>query len=203
MVLPNQLTILRIILTPVFLYLFLSGDPLLVRISFIVFIAAAITDWYDGWLARKFNYITNWGKFMDPLADKILTSAAFFGFVFWGVLPMWMVIIIVVRDFAITLLRVFADYKKVKFTTTRLAKIKTFVQMFFLYYLLFFYALETFDNLTENYSSIFQILLDPQFIYWTMFVVTIFTAYTGIHYFINNRKLIGKLLSSDTETKPN
>ena len=81
MTLPNQLTILRIILTPIFLYLFLSEDPLLIQISIGVFIVAALTDWYDGWLARKFNYITDWGKFWDPLADKILTSAAFLGFV--------------------------------------------------------------------------------------------------------------------------
>lgn len=200
MVLPNQLTVLRIILTPVFLYLFLSGDPFLVRISFIVFIVAAITDWYDGWLARKFNYITNWGKFMDPLADKILTSAAFFGFVFWDVLSLWMVIVIVARDLIITLLRVYADYKKVKFTTTRLAKIKTFAQMFFLYYLLFFYALQTFENIAENFSSVFSILLDPQLVYWTMFIITLFTAYTGINYFINNRKLIKKLFSSETKS---
>lgn len=198
MVLPNQLTILRIILTPVFLYLFLSGDALLMRISFVVFIIAAVTDWYDGWLARKFNYITNWGKFMDPLADKILTSAAFFGFVVLDVLPLWMVIVIVVRDFAITLLRVYADYKKIKFTTTRLAKVKTFIQMFFLYYLLFVYALLTFENLSQNYSSVFDILLEPQLIYWSMFIVTIFTAYTGINYFINNRKLIKKLFTSET-----
>ena len=82
MILPNQLTVLRIILTPVFVYLFLMDDPVLKQISLGVFIIAAITDWYDGWLARKFNYITAWGKFLDPLADKILTSAAFFSFVF-------------------------------------------------------------------------------------------------------------------------
>jgi len=68
MVLPNQLTILRIILTPVFLFLFLSNDPVYNQIALAVFIIAALTDWYDGWLARKFNYITNWGKFWDPLA---------------------------------------------------------------------------------------------------------------------------------------
>ncbi len=82
MVLPNQLTILRIILTPFFLILFLSGNPLLKQISLGVFIIAALTDWYDGWLARKFNYITSWGRFWDPLADKILTSTAFLGFAF-------------------------------------------------------------------------------------------------------------------------
>ncbi len=197
MVLPNQLTTLRIILTPIFLYLFLSGDPTLVRISFIVFLVAAITDWYDGWLARKFNYITNWGKFMDPLADKILTSSAFFGFVFLDVLSLWMVIVIVARDFIITFLRIYADYKKIKFSTSRLAQIKTFSQMFFLYYLLLFYVLRTFENLANDYADIFNILLNEQLIYWTMFAITVFTAYTGINYFVNNRKLIGRLFTGE------
>ena len=61
MILPNQLTILRIILTPVFLFFFLSNNPVYNQIALAVFIIAALTDWYDGWLARKFNYITNWG----------------------------------------------------------------------------------------------------------------------------------------------
>src|SRR4030042_447187 len=120
MLLPNQLTTLRIILTPVFLFLFLSEDPFYKQLSLIVYILAAITDWYDGWLARKFNYITAWGKFMDPLADKILTSAAFLAFVILGVLELWMVIIIVVRDFLVTGLRLFADSKKINFSTSNL-----------------------------------------------------------------------------------
>ena len=98
MIYPNQLTVLRIILTPVFYFLFRTGDPLLVHISMGVYIVAAFTDWYDGWLARKFNYITEWGKFLDPLADKILNSAAFFAFVYLDMLELWMVIIIVIRD---------------------------------------------------------------------------------------------------------
>lgn len=198
MVLPNQLTTLRIILTPVFLYLFLTGDPVSIRISFLVFIIAAITDWYDGWLARKFNYITNWGKFMDPLADKILTSAAFFGFVFIDVLSLWMVIVIVARDLIVTLLRIYADYRRIKFTTTRLAKIKTFAQMIFLYYLLLVYTLSTFSEIVSDYQNIFSILLNKHLIYWTMFVITIFTAYSGLNYLLINNKLIRKLFSSET-----
>jgi len=80
MTLPNQLTILRIILSPVFLLFFLSDVIWIKQFSVIIYIVAALSDWYDGWLARKFNYITSWGKFWDPLADKILTSAAFIGF---------------------------------------------------------------------------------------------------------------------------
>ena len=117
MTLPNQLTILRIILTPVFLYLFLSSDPLLIQISLAVFFIAALTDWYDGWLARKYNYISDWGKFWDPLADKILTSTAFLGFVFVGLLPLWMVLLIIVRDLVVTLLRAYAESRGYNFVT--------------------------------------------------------------------------------------
>src|SRR5690606_21497049 len=101
MVLPNQLTILRIILTPVFFILFILDNSIYKQLSLLVFIIAALTDWYDGWLARKFNYITSWGKFWDPLADKILTSSAFVGFVLIGIIDLWMVIIILLRDFLI------------------------------------------------------------------------------------------------------
>jgi CDP-diacylglycerol--glycerol-3-phosphate 3-phosphatidyltransferase len=158
MVLPNQLTTLRIILTPVFVYLFLSGDSLLMQISLLVFFIAAITDWYDGWLARKFNYITTWGKFMDPLADKILTSAALFSFVYLGVLELWMVIIIVFRDFFVTGLRLFAEWKGKSFTTSKIAKVKTVVQMIYLFYLVIVFTLKENEYLKINYSEIIQYL---------------------------------------------
>ncbi len=197
MVLPNQLTILRIILTPVFLILFLTGEPWLIQMSSVVFIIAAITDWYDGWLARKFNYITEWGKFMDPLADKILTSTAFMAFVIVGVLPLWMVLLIIIRDFVITLIRVFADYRKVSFTTTRTAQLKTFMQMFFLYYLLSIYTLKTFEGLQVAYKDLFSFLLDPLGIYIAMLFITLFTVITGITYIFSNRFLIKKLIKGE------
>ena len=197
MVLPNQLTVLRIILTPVFLVLFLSGEPILIQISLVVFIIAAITDWYDGWLARKFNYITEWGKFLDPLADKILTATAFVAFVIIGMIPLWMVILIIVRDLVITLLRVYSDYKKINFTTSKSAKWKTFLQMFFLYYLLLFYTLKTFPALRENYRFWFNTLLDNGTIYAAMLIITIFTVVTGVTYFISNRKLIRQLFKHE------
>ena len=197
MILPNQLTILRIILTPVFLFLFLSGEPLLVQISCVVFIIAAITDWYDGWLARKFNYITDWGKFMDPLADKILTSTAFIAFVIVGVLPLWMVLLIIVRDLIVTLIRVYADYRKVSFTTTRTAQLKTFLQMFFLYYLLLIYTLNTFESLHDAYRNLFYMLLDQDGIYIAMLLITIFTAVTGFTYIFSNRLLIKKMIKGE------
>lgn len=193
MVLPNQLTVLRIILTPVFLVLFLSGDPLLIQISLAVYLIAAITDWYDGWLARKFNYITDWGKFLDPLADKILTSAAFFAFVYLDVLELWMVLVIVIRDFAITGLRGYADFQKVSFVTSKSAKWKTFIQMVFIYYLLVIYTLQNTQYFYEGNSVIFNKLFEPDLIYYLMLFITLLTFYTGAEYIFANWKTIKRL----------
>lgn len=193
MVLPNQLTVLRIILTPIFLYFFLSDDPVMIQISSVIFVIAAITDWYDGWLARKFNYITDWGKFLDPLADKILTLTAFYGFVVIDVIPFWMVIIIIIRDMGITLLRIFAEIKKKSFATSRAAQWKTFIQMFFLYYLLIIYTLRTIEPVYNWNPWLFDLLFNQEIIYYVMLVITIFTLYTGIQYLVKNRKMIRKL----------
>ena len=193
MTLPNQLTILRIILTPIFLVLFLSPEPLLKQISLVVFIIAALSDWYDGWLARKFNYITEWGKFMDPLADKILTSAAFLGFALVGLLEWWMVVIVLIRDFSITLLRVYADKNGYIFHTSNYAKWKTMLQMVFLYYLLIIYVMSFVPALSVKYATVFNILLDEKIIYYTMLLITIITVHTGYLYIRKNIELIKKL----------
>lgn len=198
MVLPNQLTVLRIILTPVFLFLFLSDDPLLKQISLAVFIIAALTDWYDGWLARKFNYITSWGKFWDPLADKILTSAAFLGFAFLDILPLWMVIIILVRDFIVTSLRAYADYKRAPFPTSYYAKWKTFIQMAFLYYLLIVYVFKNTSQVYNGNEKIFLILMNENFIYFAMLFITAITFHSGVTYLYQNRRLIIKLFKNET-----
>lgn len=198
MVLPNQLTVLRIILTPVFLYLFLADDPLLKQISLAVFIIAALTDWYDGWLARKFNYITSWGKFWDPLADKILTSAAFIGFVILNFIPLWMVIIIIVRDLVITTLRAYADYKGRSFPTSYYAKWKTLLQMTFLYYLLVVYVGKYTIQLYTGHEKLFSVLMDEKFIYVFMLFITAITFHSGVTYLYKNRHLVVRLFSRET-----
>ena len=197
MILPNQLTVLRIILTPVFLVFFLMDDPLFKQISLGIFIIAALTDWYDGWLARKFNYITNWGKFWDPLADKILTSTAFLGFVFLKILPLWMVAIILVRDILITALRSYADYKNFSFPTSYYAKWKTFIQMAFLYYLLIVYVGSNTPTIYISNKEIFNILLDQNFIYYTMLFITAITFHSGATYLYKNRLLIVRLFKRE------
>jgi CDP-diacylglycerol--glycerol-3-phosphate 3-phosphatidyltransferase len=197
MVLPNQLTVLRIILSPVFLFLFLADNPLLKQISLFVYIIAALTDWYDGWLARKFNYITNWGKFWDPLADKILTSMAFIGFVILKIIPLWMVIVIVFRDFLVTGLRAYADYKNRQFTTSFYAKWKTFLQMAFLYYLLLVYVGKNTSQIFTGHEKIFALLLNSQFIFYMMLFITIITFHSGVTYLYQNRQLIMSLFKNE------
>ncbi len=198
MVLPNQLTILRIILTPVFLFFFLYDDPTFKVISLGIFIIAALTDWYDGWLARKFNYITNWGKFWDPLADKILTSTAFIGFVILNIIPLWMILVIITRDLIITSLRAYADYKDFSFPTSYYAKWKTFLQMTFLYYLLLAYVGQNTFQIYIGDKNIFLILMNRDFIYFAMLIITAITFHSGVTYVYKNRMLIKDLLTHET-----
>ena len=193
MTLPNQLTILRIILTPVFLFFFLSDLIWMKQVSVAIYIVAALTDWYDGWLARKFNYITSWGKFWDPLADKILTSAAFIGFAIVDLLPWWMVIIIVGRDVIITLLRAFSDMKNYNFTTSYYAKWKTLLQMIFLYYLLILYVAQYTPEINSIYGNIISVMLNEQLIFLAALIITLITFHSGLLYIIRNWQIILKL----------
>ncbi|MDH3267776.1 MAG: CDP-diacylglycerol--glycerol-3-phosphate 3-phosphatidyltransferase [Ignavibacteria bacterium] len=194
MTLPNQLTVLRIILSPIFLFFFLSDVILMKQISVAIYIVAALSDWYDGWLARKFNYITSWGKFWDPLADKILTSTAFIGFAIVDLIPCWMVIIIVGRDVLITLLRVFADMKNYAFTTNYYAKWKTMLQMVFLYYLLVLYVAQFTPEISSKYGNLISLLLNKELIFFIALLITVITFHSGILYIIRNWKIITKLL---------
>ena len=197
MVLPNQLTVLRIILTPIFFILLLSEDTFLKQMAIGVFLGAAITDWYDGWLARKFNYITNWGRVWDPLADKILTSAAFIALVILGIVELWMVIVIILRDFIITGLRIFSDYRNIPFPTSIYAKWKTFIQMIFLYYLLFVYVGSLTTQIYIGKEKIFEILLNQKLIFFGMLFITLLTLHSGLTYLFRNRQLIKKLFSNE------
>ncbi|MEJ5263235.1 MAG: CDP-diacylglycerol--glycerol-3-phosphate 3-phosphatidyltransferase [Ignavibacterium sp.] len=195
MTLPNQLTVLRIILTPVYLYFFLSDNPTYIQVSLGIYIIAALTDWYDGWLARKFNYITEWGKFWDPLADKILTSVVFIGFVIVDLLPLWMVILIIIRDLSVTLLRVYADSRGYSFRTTYYAKWKTMLQMIFLYYLLILYVAKSTVEIYSSYQNLINLLLNQDLIYFVMLVITIITVHSGISYLLLNKSLIKQLFN--------
>lgn len=195
---PNQLTLLRIILTPVFVYYLFSPDPVDKQIAFGIFIVAAITDWYDGYVARRWGFITRWGKFLDPLADKVLTSSAFISFVIIGYAEPWMVWIIVVRDFLITILRTYAEYKSKPINTSHFAKTKTFAQLIVIYLFLIRYIVLADPYLTEHSAWIIEIVATPMIMSAMMAVVTSMTAGTGMYYFVTNWNILKELFSMRT-----
>jgi len=190
---PNQLTLLRILLTPVFLAFLFSDNVLLRQLSLVVFIIALLTDWYDGWVARRWGYVTRWGTFLDPLADKIVTSAALIAFVILGLAPAWTVWLIVIRDIAITLLRSYSEYKGKRFDTSKLAKTKTFLQFVVIYYILLLYVASGTEHFRTEYGAAIDSLLHSTVVYILMVATAVITVWTGVSYIIENRKTIREL----------
>jgi CDP-diacylglycerol---glycerol-3-phosphate 3-phosphatidyltransferase len=190
---PNSLTILRIALTPVFVALFFSESSLWKQVSLIVYIFAALTDWYDGWVARKYGYVSRWGRFLDPLADKILSSAALFSFVFLGLVDAWMVWIIVIRDFFITILRSYAEWKDQPVVTSKTAQAKTFGEFVVIYYILILYVAAHVPVIRNDFGSLIESLMHPQVLFGMMLLVTLSTIGTGIKYLFDNRTLLREL----------
>ncbi len=136
--LPNKLTILRVILIPFFIF-FLLTDCVGAAgrwIALAIFCIASLTDLLDGKIARKYNLVTNFGKFMDPLADKLLVCSALICYVGMGVLPSWFVIVIIAREFIISGFRLIASDNGVVIAASWWGKIKTVLQMFMTIYLM-------------------------------------------------------------------
>jgi CDP-diacylglycerol--glycerol-3-phosphate 3-phosphatidyltransferase len=184
--LPTQLTLLRILLTPVFVLLLFLGGAVTRLLSFAVFTIASITDWYDGYAARKYGDVSMWGKFLDPLADKILFSSGFISFSVLGYIPAWMVLIIVIRDFTITGFRSYALLKGKPIVTNMLAKTKTFGQ-FGVVYIIFIFHLFVAGKEKESLAGILQTIVDIQLILILMYVITFLTVISGIVYIVENR----------------
>ncbi|MFN8673567.1 MAG: CDP-diacylglycerol--glycerol-3-phosphate 3-phosphatidyltransferase [Candidatus Sericytochromatia bacterium] len=139
MTIPNLLTIFRIVLIPFFCFfifdlktygVYKSAHPDSLLIAGIIFSVAAITDFFDGYLARKWNQTSNLGKLLDPLADKLLITAALIGLVEWQFIAGWTVVVILSREFIITALRgMLADIGVKPMGASRLGKIKTILQI--------------------------------------------------------------------------
>lgn len=130
--LPNKLTVLRVIMIPFFVVALLidgGADPNLRYLAAVIFVIASLTDMLDGKIARKYNLVTNFGKFMDPLADKLLVCAALICLVELGQLPSWMVIVIVSREFIISGFRLVAVEQGIVIAASYWGKFKTTFQM--------------------------------------------------------------------------
>jgi CDP-diacylglycerol---glycerol-3-phosphate 3-phosphatidyltransferase len=191
--LPNQLTILRMLLTPVFVVLLLSNSPFEMQLSLVVYVIAALTDWYDGWIARKMGVITRWGKFLDPLADKILSSAALFTFAGLGLVDSWMVWLVVIRDFIITGLRSYAEYLDKPIVTTKGAQAKTFGQFVVIYYILILHVGRSIPPVYQEFGPTIDTLMHPKVLYGMMLTVMLSTVGTGIAYLFDNRRVLREM----------
>ncbi len=188
---PNILSTLRIILAPVFLYLYLQVDLFWSAISIVIFTIAAITDFFDGHIARKHEIETPLGVFLDPLADKFLTFSAFIvlPFVDEQQFPWWAIIVIIFRDIFITSLRIFARRRKMDMKTRFIAKTKTTVQMVFLYIAL---LVGVFAGHDVWLGHIADSILSTNSMLYLMLFVTALTAYSGLEYVVVNRGLFVK-----------
>jgi len=185
---PNIITIIRFIIAPVSLYLLISDNSHLKITACFLFVLGAFTDYLDGYFARKYSQITSEGKFFDPLADKILTLSAFIGFIVLGIVNFWMVLIIFLRDFGTTLLRVYSDKKGIEFKTSFSAKLKTFFQMLFIAYILALIYMVNCECIFDDINALNE-LLYSNLTYYLMLGLTLFTIWTAIEYIIQLLKL--------------
>ncbi len=186
---PNSLTLVRFLLTPVFYFLIIEGSAETRLWASIVFIIGALTDWYDGYFARRLGMVTRWGQFMDPLADKVLISTAIFALAQLHYLYWWMVIVIIARDFIVTFLRLFALYIGKPIFTTAIAKWKTFLQMAFVLAVLVYINIPGVPEIRLNMTA-------RPWLQWTTIVISVvilMTVYSGIYYLIVNRLHIVEL----------
>ena len=166
----NKLTIFRVILIPVFMVLLYINFPISNYVAMTVFIIAGLTDIADGYIARRRGQVTDFGKFLDPLADKILVIAAMLWFVESGVMPAWVALIVVVREFAVTGLRLIVLDSGRVIAADLLGKIKTAATMICL-------------------TAMF-LPLEQWMIYICLAVITVTTLVSGIEYFIKNKDII-------------
>lgn len=191
--LPNKLTIARIVLSPFFMIFFLIDNLYTRYLALLIFSAASLTDLYDGYLARKTGVITSFGKFMDPLADKILTSTALISFASLGVIQTWMVLTIIGRDFIITGLRSAAAYRGLIIMPTRVAKWKTASQMVVIVLILLYINIRTTYRSIEQWDS----AIDPiasLALNGMVFISMALSVSSGMDYLIKNRSIFTNLL---------
>ncbi len=193
-------------MVPIFAYLFFQDSFLLQLISLLVFSIAALTDLFDGMLARKYKGGSNFGKFLDPLADKLLVLTAYCCFVFipYYRIPFWIIIIIIFREFSLTGLRILAVSQNKILTTSKLGKLKTTTQLVTIILIILLMLFKTF-MIENGYVAFTRFVRGEKF--WAFFVgnfwgnlisyaplilviiSALITLYSGVMYIIVNKDL--------------
>ena len=174
--LPNKLTIARMCMVPLFMIALMINTPASRLIATVIFALASLTDMLDGQIARKYNMVTNFGKLMDPLADKVLTAAAMICLVELGDLAAWIAVVIIFREYLITGLRSVAASENIVVAANIWGKVKTVCQMI----------------------ALMLLMVKPQIIdlcginigLWLMYVAVALTIYSGLDYVLKLNKQI-------------
>ena len=182
--LPNQLTLLRILLSFLLLLFVLLPGFFYKSMALACFVVASLTDFWDGRLARKWNMVTDFGVLMDPIADKVLVLSSFGAFIQLGVVPAWMVVAIACREFLVTGMRMFASGKGHVLAAEAAGKHKTVSQMVAIALILIFLVI-------REWIPEAAWLRDGEQAIWVLMLITvIFTLTSGFSFFWNNRKLV-------------
>lgn len=179
--LPNRITLGRMFIAPIFLAVYLAGIEHKFLFSAIIFALGAITDALDGRIARKNNIVTNFGKLLDPIADKMLVTAGLLAFMKDGLCSIWIVMIILTRDFAVTSLRMIAAAQNLVIPANIGGKIKTVAQM------VSFIAVMVLCEISEVFSLGFNMSLISNIL---MGVTAVISVVSGAVYMVNGWKMI-------------
>ncbi len=183
---PNLLTIARIVLTVVF-FMFVGQDGFMMKLSAaLAFLIASVTDYLDGYLARKYNLVTDFGKIMDPIADKFLMLSAFFIFMRLEFMPGWMFGVVAAREIGITVWRLVRTAQGEVLPAERLGKIKTVFQAIAAYTALFFLVFR--EVHFYNTASAGTVAVCLNIVYFLMWLAFVLTVVSGLQYFIRWRR---------------
>lgn len=176
---PNKLTVLRVILVPVFMAFMMLEFPFSRLLGLAVFIIASVTDWLDGYLARKNNQITSFGKFMDPLADKMLTTAALLVLMADKWVSAWVLMIVLTREFMVMGIRLAAVTEGKVIAASIWGKAKTVSQMLAIIISIILISIPGIDK------SVCYIIIN--ILIW---ISTVLTVVSGIDYLVKNREFV-------------
>jgi len=180
-------------MAPIFLIFMLSDSQIGTIIALAIFVVAALTDWLDGFLARKYGEVTDHGVFLDPLADKVLTTSAFVALYMLNLMQMGMLVVIVLRDFGTTAMRSIADDRGMTMKTSRVAKVKTFLQMVVIILAIICLAFHHAEPVVESSLGIYaKAFLLSGGVHVSLLILTLLSIYSLIQYIIVNRRLFSR-----------
>ena len=188
---PNSITVFRLVLTALFIAAASFDSPWAYHTALVTFVIAAISDWLDGYLARKLNLVTSLGKLLDPLADKILVAAGFIYLSVQGFCPVWVTCMIIGREFMVTGLRQIAVEQGKVIAADKLGKWKTTFQLVFIIGCLSHISFATLDPANPLVSLLVWIAAPEHgIIPATLWIATALTLISGYNYIYKNRELL-------------